>query len=103
MGIVAVAAVTFTSTVPFRSGLTFMTVANLIGDEITISPNWQSMNKFLTGLVWENLFNLIILLIALVGGLVLLLLIWLVPNLRRIIGVEKRWLYAMMGGPIPTN
>jgi hypothetical protein len=54
----------------------------------SLSPG--STNKFLTEFVWENTFNLPLFAVAFGGGL-LLLLLWIVPRWRGVIGSKQRW------------
>jgi hypothetical protein len=71
------------------AGGTASTLVGLIA-KIHISINRDSANQFLTGLVWGNSFNLPLFVAAFGGGL-LLLLLWIVPRWRKVVGAKQRW------------
>ncbi len=68
-----------------------------------ISLNWENINKFLTGFVWENTFNFPLYIVAFGGGF-LLLLLWVIPQWRQAISSRLRWgllsLFILSAGPL---
>jgi hypothetical protein len=78
-------------------------VGGLVARLLHFSFHWDNANKFLAELVWNNTFSLYVFAVALGGGL-LLLLLWIVPPLRKIISTRQRRgilaLFILSAGPL---
>ena len=83
------------------------TITNLIGSQINLAPDWTSVNKFVTRIIWgysfDSRFNATLFLTLGLGSLTLLLL-GAIPRLRRLMLSEQSWkllfLFVVALGPL---